>query len=297
MKEAVDHAHEDDDAQIGVVPAVDEAGLQGRGAVAGGRGDALDQRLQHVLDPDAGLGAGEHGAAFLPRAGGLDADDLLDLFGDLLGLGGGEVDLVDDGDDLMVVLDRLVDVGERLRLHPLRRIDHQQRTLARGEGTADLVGEVDMAGRVHEVELVGLAILRGVGKAHGLRLDGDPALLLDVHVVEHLLGHLAVGQPPAMLDQPIGKRGLAMVDVGNDAEIADLGKVGHRAPPLAAPPRAVSRQTRTKTGIAPSARHWAALASTSLKARFVSPSSFRGKRIDSASSGRALRLRPTASSS
>jgi hypothetical protein len=37
---------------------------------------------------------------------------------DLLGLGGGQVDLVDDGDDLVVVLDRLVDVGERLRLDP-----------------------------------------------------------------------------------------------------------------------------------------------------------------------------------
>jgi hypothetical protein len=31
----------------------------------------------------------------------------------------------------MVVLDRLVDVGERLRLDALRRVDHQQRALAR----------------------------------------------------------------------------------------------------------------------------------------------------------------------
>ena len=59
------------------------------------------------------------------------------LFGALgglayIGLGGGQVDLVDHRHDLMVMLDALIDVGEGLRLDPLRRIDHQQRALARG---------------------------------------------------------------------------------------------------------------------------------------------------------------------
>jgi len=53
---------------------------------------------------------------------------------DLFGLGGGQVDLVDDGDDLVVVLDRLVDVGEGLRLDPLRGVDDQERAFAGGEG-------------------------------------------------------------------------------------------------------------------------------------------------------------------
>jgi curli biogenesis system outer membrane secretion channel CsgG len=51
-----------------------------------------------------------------------------------------------------------------------------------------------VAGRVHQVELVGLAVLRGVVEAHGLGLDGDPALALDVHVIKDLLAHLALGQ-------------------------------------------------------------------------------------------------------
>ena len=104
---------------------------------------------------------------------------------DLLGLGGGEVDLVDHRHDLMVVLDRLVDVGQRLRLDALRRVDHQQRALAGGEAARDFIGEVDVAGRVHQVELIGLAVRRLPVEPHGLRLDGDPALLLDVHIVEH----------------------------------------------------------------------------------------------------------------
>ena len=42
--DAVDDADQDDDAQIGVVPAVDQHGLERRGAVSLGRGDAGDDR-------------------------------------------------------------------------------------------------------------------------------------------------------------------------------------------------------------------------------------------------------------
>ena len=83
-----------------------------------------------------------------------------------------------------------------------------------------------MARRVHQVEHIGLAVLGLVVEAHGLRLDGDAALLLDVHVVEHLLGHLALGQAAGALDQPVGQRRFAMVDMGDDREIADAGEVG-----------------------------------------------------------------------
>ena len=86
-----------------------------------------------------------------------------------------------------------------------------------------------MAGGVHQVELVGLAVVRRVLEAHGLGLDGDPALALDVHVIEHLLAHLALGEAAGGLDQPVGERLLAVVDVGDDREIADMGQVGHRA--------------------------------------------------------------------
>ena len=222
LQHPVDHPHQDDDAEIRVVPAVDQAGGERFGRVAGGRRDARDDRLEDVGHADARLGGGEHGVA------GVEPDHLLDLGAHALGLGGGQVDLVDDGDDLVIVLDRLVDIGQRLRLDPLRRVDHQQRALAGGEGAADLVGEVDMAGRVHQVELVGLAVVRGVGKAHGLGLDGDAPLALYVHVIKQLLAHLALGQPAGRLDQPVGQRRLAMVDMRDDGEVADVGTGGHR---------------------------------------------------------------------
>ena len=79
-----------------------------------------------------------------------------------------------------------------------------------------------MARRVHQVQDIGLAILCLIGQAYGLGLDGDAALFLDIHRVEHLLLHFAFGQAAAMLDQAISQRRLAMVDMGDDGKIADF---------------------------------------------------------------------------
>ena len=97
--------------------------------------------------------------------GGVEADHVLDLLLDPVGLGRRQVDLVEDRHDLVVGVDRLVDVGERLRLDALAGVDHQQRALAGGERAVHLVGEVDMAGRVHQVEDVVLAVLAPVVRA------------------------------------------------------------------------------------------------------------------------------------
>ena len=75
---------------------------------------------------------------------------------DAVGVGLRQVDLVHDRDDLEVVLDREVGVRERLRLDPLRRVDDEQRALARLQRARDLVGEVDVPGRVDQVQLVAL---------------------------------------------------------------------------------------------------------------------------------------------
>ena len=49
-----------------------------------------------------------------------------------------------------------------------------------------------MAGRVDQVEFVGLAVARLVLHADGPGLDGDPLLALEVHRVEDLAHHLAL---------------------------------------------------------------------------------------------------------
>ena len=117
------------------------------------RRQAGDDRLQHLGDVEAGLGRDQD------RVRGVEADHVLDLLPDLVRLGGRQVDLVEDRHDLVVVVERLVDVGERLRLDALAGVDHQERALAGGERAVDLVGEVDVAGRVDQVEDVVLAVL------------------------------------------------------------------------------------------------------------------------------------------
>jgi hypothetical protein len=112
-----------------------------------------DDGLQHLVDALPGLGRDQDGV------GGVEADDLLDLLLDALGLGGGQVGLVEDGDDLVVGVDGLVDIGQRLRLDALAGVDDEQRALAGAQGTRDLVGEVDVAGGVDEVEDIVLAVV------------------------------------------------------------------------------------------------------------------------------------------
>ena len=84
-----------------------------------------------------------------------------------------------------------------------------------------------MAGRVDEVQFVEAPVVLE-RHPHGLRLDGDAALALEVHRVEHLLAHLARGKRARQFEHAVGEGGLAVVDVRDDAEVADEGGV-HRA--------------------------------------------------------------------
>ena len=154
---------------------------------------------------------------------GAEAERVDELLRDALRLGAGQVDLVDDGDELEVGFHGQVDVGERLGLDALGRIDDEERALAGGERAGDLVAEVDVAGGVDEVELVGAAVAGGEGHADGLGLDGDALLALQVHGVEHLRGHIALRDRAGLLEKPVGERRFAVVDVGDDAEVANAG--------------------------------------------------------------------------
>jgi len=188
----------------------------GRVRVARRRRDPGDDLLQDLRDALAGLGG--------------DAQDVVGVVADQVGhgaavqlrVGGRQVDLVEHRDDLEVALDGQVGVGERLGLDPLARVDHQQRALARGQAARHLVREVDVAGRVDQVELVGLTVRRRVVHPHGLGLDGDAALALQVHGVEHLAAHVALRHRAGALEDAVRQRRLAVVDVGDDAEVADV---------------------------------------------------------------------------
>jgi len=170
----------------------------------------MDDGFEHFVDARAHLRAGEQ------RMIAVEADDLRDLPARLLRLRAGQIDLVDDRDDLEVVLDREIRVRQRLRLHALRRVDQQQRPFAGRERPRHFVREVHVPGRVDEIQHVLLAVNRRVMEADRVRLDRDPALALEVHRVEDLCFHLARLQRPGNLEEAVRERRLAMVDVGDD---------------------------------------------------------------------------------
>ena len=126
-------------------------------------------------------------------------------------------------------MDGEIGVGERLRLNALAGVYHQQRAFARGQRPRDFVAEVHVAGRIDQVELVGVAVARLVHHAHGMGLDGDAALPLQVHIVEDLGLHLAISHRAGELQQPVAERRLAVVDVGDDGEVAKETGVHGRA--------------------------------------------------------------------
>ena len=228
LERAVEDAHQRDDADVVVEPGVDDQRLQRRVRIALGLRNAFDELLDQLLDALAGL------AGDLERVVGRDADDLLDLLDDARGIGRRQVDLVDDRHDFETELGGGVAVGDALRLDALRRIDHQQRAVAGGQRARHFIGEVHVAGRVDEVQLVGLAVLlRLVIKSDRLGLDGDAALALELERIEDLVLHFAGFEAAADLDEAVGQRGLAVIDVGDDREIAyalHQGEVG--LPPI-----------------------------------------------------------------
>ena len=85
-----------------------------------------------------------------------------------------------------------------------------------------------MAGRVDEVEDVLLARRRRVVQPDRVRLDRDAALALEIHRVEHLRLHLARLQRAGELEEAIGQRRLAVVDVRDDREVADESRIHDR---------------------------------------------------------------------
>ena len=66
-------------------------------------------------------------------------------------------------------------------------IDQQDGSFAGRERTADFIAEIDMSGRVNQIEFIDFAVVCVITHADWMRLDGDAALLFKIHGVENLV--------------------------------------------------------------------------------------------------------------
>ena len=172
-------------------------------------GDEIDDALEIGLAADRKLDRKRVGAE--PVLHGLDG---------ALEVGAGAVHLVDVGDSRDAVLVRLAPDSLGLRLHSRHGVEEGNCSVEHAQGALHLDGEVDVTGSVDDVDAV-------IAPDARRRSGGDcyPALLLLLHPVHdsralvdltHLVG------APCVIENALGRGGLAGIDVGHDADVPEL---------------------------------------------------------------------------
>ena len=215
----IDHTDVGDHTAVGVVDGVEDQCPRRPFGVPDRGGNLGDDLVQQLGNTDAGFRRN------LEHLRLVAADDAGQFGGVFLRVRAGQVDLVEHRDDVKVGLQRQVQVGEGLRLDPLGRIDQQDGSLAGRQGPRDLVGEINVPGGVDHVEDV-LNPVDAPRHPHRLRLDRDAPFAFDVHTVQVLRPHGALVHHLRQLQHPVGQRRFAVVDVRDDAEIADDRRIG-----------------------------------------------------------------------
>src|SRR5207248_8851349 len=151
---------------------------------------------------------------------GVLAELLADLVHHRLEVRADAVHLVDEGDAGHAVLVGLAPHGLGLRLHAADGAEDADGAVEDAQRALHLDGEVDVAGRVDDVDAV-VAPERGGGG----RRDGDAALLLLDHPVRGRgpLVHLTdlVGDA-GVIEDALRRRGFTRVDVGHDPDVSRL---------------------------------------------------------------------------
>ena len=195
---------------------VEDQTTEGRIGIARGRGNIGDNLFKNILNIQSHL-RGNGGTAL-----GGNADDVLDFGARMLYVGRGKVDLIDNRKDFQVIVDCEIGICQRLRLNALRCIHNEDRALASLQRAGNLVSEVHVAGRVNQVELVTFTVFRFVVELNGSRLDGDAALLFELHIIQDLRLHITRCHSLRFFQKAIRKGGLSVVNMRNDGEISDM---------------------------------------------------------------------------
>ena len=109
---------------------------------------------------------------------GIAAELAAELLNHLLGVAARTVHLVDERQPGNAIAPHLAIDGQRLGLHPTYGAKDENRPVQDAEAPLDFHGEVDVPGRVDQVDVVTVPLDRGCGAG-----DRDAALPLQVHVV------------------------------------------------------------------------------------------------------------------
>ena len=152
----------------------------------------------------------------------LDGDGIalklgLDLRERFFEVGADAVHLVDEADARDAVLVGLTPHGFRLRLDAGDGIEHRAGAVEHAQRALDFDGEVDVAGRIDDVD----AVIAPVAGRRGRR-DGDAALLFLLHPVHDggaFVDLADLVRFSGVEEDPLGRGRLPGIDVGHDADV------------------------------------------------------------------------------
>ena len=179
----------------------------------------IDARDRGVERRRAGAGAGIDDGGVQLALVRVQIDHQVDGLGDdLVAARVRTVHLVDHGDDRQAQRQRVLEHEAGLGHRALEGVDQQQHAVDHLEHALHLAAEVSVAGGIHDVDLHVLVVDGRV-----LGQDGDAALLFQIVAVHDAVGDLLVlTENAALLEHFVDQRGLAVVDVRNDGDVADV---------------------------------------------------------------------------
>ena len=143
-----------------------------------------------------------------------------DLIEGALEVGADAVHLVDEADARHAVLVGLAPHGLGLRLDAGDRVEHGNRAVEHAQRALDFGREVDVAGRIDDVD----AVIAPEAGRRGRR-NRDAALLFLLHPVHDggaFVDFADLVRDPGVEQDPFRRRRLAGIDVRHDADVARL---------------------------------------------------------------------------
>ena len=171
--------------------------------------------------------AEQHGAVQLLIGSAQIHQQVEHLVDDFLDAGIGAVDLVDGHHEAQVLLQSLLQHETGLGHAALGSVHQQQDAVDHLQHALDLAAEVGVARGIDDIDLDTL-----VGAGAVLGQNGDAALTLDVTAVHDTLCHdLIVAESAALMQHRVHQRGLAVVNVSDDSDIAQI-VTNHKIQPL-----------------------------------------------------------------
>ena len=158
----------------------------------------------------------------------------------------GTVDLVDDDDGLNTLTESLTEHSLGLDANTFDGVDDDEGTVSDTEGSSDFRGEINVSGGVDEVDQETVAVSLLVNdvldvlhivelsvQGDGSGLDGNTTLLLvGTSIGRSSISSLCGGNDTGLGEKGVGKGRLAVIDVGNDGHVTDIGGLVHKGPNL-----------------------------------------------------------------